>query len=80
MRIFLLLVGGYILFKLVRSILIPGSTDQKIGSQNRHKRSEYKNLSISDAEFEDIDERKKWMSGPVFLAQQTLSSMVESYY
>jgi hypothetical protein len=59
MRLFLLLVGGYILFKLVRSILIPGSADQKIGSQNRHKRSEYKNLSISDAEFEDIDEGKK---------------------
>ena len=59
MRLFLLLVGGYILFKLVRSIFIPGSGDQKIGSQNRQKRSEYKNLSISDAEFEDIDEEKK---------------------
>ena len=52
MRLFLLLVGGYILFKLVRSILVPGSDNQKIGSQNRQKKSEYKNLSISDAEFD----------------------------
>ena len=79
MRLFLLLVGGYILFKLVRSILIPDSDDQKIGSQNRHKRSEYKNLSISDAEFEDIDEKKKWISDSGFLVPQTWSRMVESH-
>ncbi len=60
--------------------MIPGSADQKIGSQNRHKRSEYKNLSISDAEFEDIDEEKKWMSNSGFLIPQTWFRMVESYY
>jgi len=59
MRLFLFLVGGYILYKLVRSILVPGPNNQNIGSQNRQKRSEYKNLSISDAEFEDIEEEKK---------------------
>ena len=59
MRVFLLLVGGYILYKLVRSILVPGPNNQNIGSQNRQKRSGYKNLSISDAEFEDIDEEEK---------------------
>ena len=59
MRLFLLLVGGYILYKLVRSILVPGPNNQNIGSRNRQKRSEYKNLSISDAEFEDIEEEKK---------------------
>ena len=46
--------------------MIPGSADQKIGSQNRHKRSEYKNLSISDAEFEDIDEKKNEWQALVF--------------
>jgi hypothetical protein len=59
MRLFLLLLGGYILYKLVRSILVQGPDNQNISSQNSHKRSEYKNLSISDAEFEDIDEEKK---------------------
>ena len=59
MRLFLLLIGGYILYKLVRSILVQGSDNQNISSQNSQKRSEYKNLSISDAEFEDIDEEKK---------------------
>tara|TARA_B100000929_G_C15204092_1_gene316829 strand:+ start:241 stop:420 length:180 start_codon:yes stop_codon:yes gene_type:complete len=59
MRLFLLLIGGYILYKLVRSILVQGPDNQNIGSQNRQKRSGYKNLSISDAEFEDIDEEKK---------------------
>ena len=59
MRLFLLLLGGYILYKLVRSILVQGSDNQNISSQNSQKRSEYKNLSISDAEFEDIDEEKK---------------------
>ena len=59
MRLFLLLIGGYILYKLVRSILVQRPDNQNIGSQNRQKRSGYKNLSISDAEFEDIDEEKK---------------------
>ena len=59
LRLFLLLIGGYILFKLVRSLWIPESSNQKIGSQDHHKKSEYKNLNISDAEFEDIDEEKK---------------------
>ena len=59
MRFFLLLIGGYILYKLVRSILVQGPDNRNIGSQNRQKRSGYKNLSISDAEFEDIDEGKK---------------------
>ena len=80
MRLFLLLLGGYILYKLVRSILVQGPDNQNISSQNSQKRSEYKNLSISDAEFEDIDEGKKWMSDPGFLALQTWSRMVESYY
>ena len=59
MRLFLLLIGGYILYKLVRSILVQVPDNQNIGSQHRQKRSGYKNLSISDAEFEDIDEEKK---------------------
>lgn len=57
-RFFLLVIGGYVLFKLVRSIFITDSTDQKIGSKNHPEKSEYKNLNISDAEFEDIDEEK----------------------
>ena len=58
-RLFLLFLGGYVLFKLIRSIWIPKSSNQNIGLQNRHKKTEYKNLNISDAEFEDIDEKKK---------------------
>jgi|TARA_Y100000031_G_scaffold152780_1_gene196638 hypothetical protein len=54
-RFFLLVIGGYVLFKLVRSIFITDSTDQKIGSKNHPEKSEYKNLNISDAEFEDIE-------------------------
>lgn len=57
-RFFLLVIGGYVLFKLVRSIFLPESTNQKIGSRDRQKNPEYKNLNISDAEFEDINEDK----------------------
>ena len=58
-RIFLFFLGGYILIKLVRSILFPKSFENSIESDSFAERSNYKNLNISDAEFEDINERNK---------------------
>ena len=54
-RIFLFFLGGYILIKLVRSILFPKSFDNSIESDSFSEKSSYKNLNISDAEFEDIE-------------------------
>jgi len=59
MRFILLVLGGYILFKLIRSILIPGPDNQKIKSNRYHKKTQYNNLNISDADFEDINEDRK---------------------
>jgi hypothetical protein len=59
MRTILFILGGYILFKLIRSLWIPNSQEQKIDSKSPVKNSEYKNLNISDAEFEDINEENK---------------------
>jgi len=59
MRTILFILGGYILFKLIRSLWIPNSQEQKIDSKTPVKNSEYKNLNISDAEFEDINEENK---------------------
>ncbi len=59
MRFILLVLGGYLLFKLIRSILIPNSDNQKIRSNPHNKKTEYNNLNISDADFEDIEEDRK---------------------
>ena len=59
MRTILFILGGYILFKLIRSLWIPNSQEQNIDSKTPVKNSEYKNLNISDAEFEDINEENK---------------------
>jgi len=59
MRFILLVLGGYLLFRLIRSILIPNSDNQKIRSNPSNKKAKYNNLNISDADFEDIEEDRK---------------------
>lgn len=59
MQFVLLVLAGYLLFKVIRSILIPNSDNQKIRSNPYNKKTKYNNLNISDAEFEDIEEDRK---------------------